>query len=125
MAKAKVESMPEPKAQLVKPQPEAQKPEKVEAKAVKLVQLHYKGDNQHVLDGVHAIAPGLNSIPDHVWEKVKDHPHTKHLIEKGHLKHLDAAAPAKEAAGKKKKADPAPEAAPAEADAAPEAPKAE
>lgn len=51
-----------------------------------LVQLHYSGDNHHILDHVHAIRQGINHVPAAVWAKVKEAPAIVKLIADGKLK---------------------------------------
>lgn len=57
----------------------------IEAKSQDLVQIEYKKDNHHVLSGVHALRNGVNHIPRHVWEDVKNHPFILEDIKNGHI----------------------------------------
>ncbi|CAM6004900.1 unnamed protein product [Sphagnum balticum] len=63
----------------------------VVAKAQKLIQVHYSGENAVVLpNGVHSIATGLNHIGESVWTESKKHPTIAKLIKEGKIKAADA-----------------------------------
>lgn len=71
------------------PKPAAAKaegsPTEVKAFAQDLVKIHYSKDNNHVLSGVHALAPGLNHVPVQVWKEVRNHPSIQAMIKSGHI----------------------------------------
>ena len=73
------------KEKAVKAEESAIESEAPQAAKMDVVHLSYHGDNHHILDGVHAIAKGLNTIPKAVWEKCKNAPSILHLIKSGHL----------------------------------------
>ena len=75
----KVEVMPEAKAAAPKG-------------PIQLVQVQYNKKNHHLMDHIYALVPGLNQVPKHIWEKFKEHPAAKAMIEKKEIEVADEAA---------------------------------
>ena len=57
----------------------------VEGKKQNLISVHYTKDNHHILDGVHALRKGNNSIPKEAFIEHMKHPSTQQLIKDGHI----------------------------------------
>lgn len=62
----------------------------IEGKAQDLVQVEYKLENNHILEGVHALAKGVNHVPAHVWQKFSSHPAIMSMVKAGHIVPPDA-----------------------------------
>ena len=83
--------------------PAPQKP--VQASATPVVPVLYKKENNHILQGPHALAPGLNQVAKHVWEEAKKHPSVQKLIKDGHAVENPGAEEAEEPAESQEDAD--------------------
>lgn len=79
-----------PAVQIIKPgQAPAEKapaaPKEVKGKSQKLVAVHYKKANTHILHHVHAITQGVNHLPEEVLAEALKHPANAALVASGDL----------------------------------------
>lgn len=53
-----------------------------------MAKINYKPANLRGLGSDHQIKPGLNTVPDEIWKRWKDHPEIKSLIDSGDVQVL-------------------------------------
>jgi hypothetical protein len=85
---AKDIKFPSPANQNKRKEEKMEAPKEVVGVPVALFRLEYFGKHVQFLDHVHSLAPGINSIPFEVWEKVKSYPAIVSLVEGGFIKEI-------------------------------------
>jgi hypothetical protein len=72
-----------------KPVPAAEVAEAPKPASQALKRIRYTEDNHHIIEHVHALRFGVNHVPAEIWDRAKEHPTIKAMIEKKLIQPLD------------------------------------